>query len=472
MTYLDHFSLAIPPFASTPDPSFFFPSHNYSNIVASLEFAIRRDFGIVKLVGEDGTGKTTLSRLLQDNLARDHATVAMLDARASGRILAALCECFGLQAEADPFESLKRFLLSQNHFGRLTVAIMDEAHHLEPEDFKALVRLERLDVEKKKLLQIVLLGHSQLDERLEQQESGELARYIVFSLATQPLNDEECRRYLLHRLRLARPPVQAEAEEFPPVFSDAALEQLARWSGGVPHVLNLLAESALQRAFGEGSKLVQSAHVLKAARAYPSLVAGRPSRLALLRAGRKFFLILALIVALIAAVTTLVELREHRAPTELPPPAPLEQPKVDVPKPEPVKPEPPKVEPPKVQAPPPPPPPPPATKPEPPKVVAPPPPPPVVAPVAEPQPVAKPQPKPEPKLPPKPVKPKPVKAAPVKAAPVAPKPVVEEAPAPSNPGQISPDDAAPPPPVAAPKPDVDLNDALKAGSGVYPGQRR
>ena len=469
MTYLDHFSLAIPPFASTPDPSFFFPSHNYSNIVASLEFAIRRDFGIVKLVGEDGTGKTTLSRLLQDNLARDHATVAMLDARASGRILAALCECFGLQAEADPFESLKRFLLSQNHFGRLTVAIIDEAHHLEPEDFKALVRLERLDVEKKKLLQIVLLGHSQLDERLEMPDSGELARYIVFSLATQPLNDEECRRYLLHRLRLARPPVETEAEEFPPVFSDAALEQLARWSGGVPHVLNLLAESALQKAFVEGVKLVQSAHVLKAARAYPALVAGRPSRLALLRTGRKFFLFLALIVALVSAVATLVELREHRLSSEPPPPpVPVEQPKVDVPKPEPVKPEPPKPEPPKVQAPPPVPAPAlapaPAPKPEPVQVVAP-PAPPVVAPVAVPQP----QPEQKP-VRPRPVKP--VKPKPVKVAPAVPQPVPEEAPAPSNPGQISPDDAAPPPLVAAPKPDVDLNDALKAGSGVYPGHRR
>jgi len=471
VTYLDHFFLAIPPFASTPDPSFFFPSHNYSNIVASLEFAIRRDFGIVKLVGEDGTGKTTLSRLLQDNLARDHATVAMLDARAAGRILAALCECFGLQAEADPFESLKRFLLSQNHFGRLTVAIIDEAHHLEPEDFKALVRLERLDVEKKKLLQIVLLGHSQLDERLELPDSGELARYIVFSLATQPLNDEECRRYLLHRLRLARPPVETEAEEFPPVFSDAALEQLARWSGGVPHVLNLLAESALQKAFVEGVKLVQSAHVLKAARAYPNLVAGRPSRLALLRTGRKFFLILALVVALVSAVATLVEVRERRLPSEPPPPVPVEQPKPEPVKPEPVKPEPAKVEPPKVQAPPPVPAsaPAPAPKPEPAKVVAP-PAPPVVAPVVAPQP--KPEQKPAKPNQVKPVMPKPVKVAPVKAAPAGPQPVPEEAPAPSNPGQISPDDAAPPPPVAAPKPDVDLNDAMKAGSGVYPGQRR
>lgn len=483
MSYLKHFALAIPPFASTPDPSFFFPSHDYSNIVASLEFAIRRDFGIVKLVGEDGTGKTTLSRLLQGNLARDDAAVAMLDARAAGRILPALCACFGLQPEADHFEALRRYLLSQHHFGRLTVAIIDEAHHLEPDDFKALVRLERLEAEKKKLLQIVLLGHSQLDERLALPESGELARYIVFSLATQPLNEEESRRYLLHRLRLARPP---ETEDEPQVFADTALEQLARWGGGKPYVLNLLAESALQKAGEEGAKLVLPSHVLAAARAYPGLVSGRPSRLSLLR-GIPWsvpLLTLALVLSVITALLTWK--RESRSVVDMPPPppavvAPVEAPKpvppptppkVEAAKPIPAPPPAAKIEPPKVEAPKPP-----STPPTPPKVEAPKvEPPKVEPPKVEAKPVVAPQPEPKPQMVVKP-KPKPVVKPVVKAAPSP----VEQAPPPSHPGQISPDDAAPPPPVPAPaavpppaasQQDIDLQDAKQAGSGVYPGKHR
>lgn|GEM_PF-2664807 len=469
MSYLKHFALAIPPFASTPDPSFFFPSHDYSNIVASLEFAIRRDFGIVKLVGDDGTGKTTLSRLLQSNLAHDDAAVAMLDARAAGRILPALCACFGLQPEADHFEALRRFLLSQHHFGRLTVAIIDEAHHLEPEDFKALVRLERLDVEKKKLLQIVLLGHSQLDERLAQPEGSELARYIVFSLATQPLNEEESRRYLLHRLRLARPP---EAEDEPQVFADTALEQLARWGGGKPYVLNLLAESALQKAGEEGAKLVLPSHVLTAARAYPGLVSGRPSRLSLLRGVPWSVPLLAMALVMSVIIALLTWKRESR-PVDLPPPpppavvAPVEAPKpvpppappkVEAPKPVPAPPPAAKIEPPKVEAPKPPPAPPAAPKVEPPKVEA----------------VPAPQPEPKPQVVAKP-KAKPVVKPVVKAAPSP----VEQAPPPSHPGQVSPDDAAPPPPMPAPvatptasPQEIDLQDAKQAGSGVYPGKHR
>lgn len=595
VNHLAHFGLAIPPFASTPDPSFFFPSHDYSNIVASLEFAIRRDFGIVKLVGGDGTGKTTLSRLLQGNLVVDHGAVAMLDARAAGRILSALCASFDVHPGSDPFEALRRHLLSQHHFGRLTVAIIDEAHRLDADDFENLLKLERLEIEKKKLLQIVLMGDPLLDERLKEPEAGDLARHIVFSLSTNPLAEAEACRYVLHRLRLARPLRTAETEDEAEVqiFSEPALEQLARWSGGVPQVLNLLAEWAMQRAFEENARLVQPSHVLAAARAYPGLVVGRPSRLSLLRPGRRRvrFLTILLILALGVMGVTLwarqngfwessqtvsqpmvlptVPPSVPASPVQMAPPAPVAPapvapapvtpaPVVPVPAvpepamapkpvPQPVAPRKP-VEPPAAESAKPVTPEPPAkpvakapeiSKPaepakpvaapkseEPPKALVPPSPPVTVSkPVqAEPakteitapppassdvpvtKPVTKPEAKPARKAAPKPdgqepsstksVKETPSKEGAVPAAPqekaapekVLPQKVLPEEVLPektlkaSPPAQISPDDAAPPPPgvpapVQAPagkssSEDIDLNDALKAGSGVYPGHKR
>jgi hypothetical protein len=256
------------------------------------------------------------------------------------------------------------------------------------------------------------------------------------------------------------------------VFADTALEQLARWGGGKPYVLNLLAESALQKAGEEGAKLVLPSHVLTAARAYPGLVSGRPSRLSLLRGVPWSVPLLAMALVMSVIIALLTWKRESR-PVDLPPPpppavvAPVEAPKpvpppappkVEAPKPVPAPPPAAKIEPPKVEAPKPPPAPPAAPKVEPPKVEA----------------VPAPQPEPKPQVVAKP-KAKPVVKPVVKAAPSP----VEQAPPPSHPGQVSPDDAAPPPPMPAPvatptasPQEIDLQDAKQAGSGVYPGKHR
>lgn len=446
--YLKHFALAIQPFSSAPDPSLLFLSHNYSNIVASLEFAVRRGFGIVKLVGEDGTGKTALSRLLQGKLTHNDAVVVTLDGRkSSGHVPAALCECFGLQDKTDPFEDLYRYLLSQHHFGRLTVVIIDEAHCLDPQDFNALVRLESMEIEKKKLLQIVLLGHSQLDECLDLPENNALSRCIVFSLSTQLLNEEESRRYLLHRLHLAREP---GVEEEQPVFADTALDQLARWGGGKPYTLNLLAEDALRRAGEEKASLVSLSHVMASIRDNSDQLDAQPGRSLwrLPRLSRRMAL-LAVVVALLVSALALVssvDLTMGRTDG-------MSQPEAAVSAIAPAAP-------PKIETPP-------AS-----------PPPPVVSTVPEPVPVM---------APPVIKEAPPLEAGPSKVYPPASskkaeagrKPARRSGPVenrpealPAVPSSIMPDSAAPTPPApAASLRNTDVIDALRAGSGSYPGTR-
>lgn len=472
--YLAHFNLALPPFAPTADPSFYFPVHDHSNIVASLEFAIRRDFGIVKLVGETGTGKTLLSRMVTAGLSNGQAAVAYLDARAAGRMMAALCDGFSLSVKGDPYDCLRAFLIKQNHTGSLAVAVIDEAQHLELEDFLALLRLETLEIDKKKLLQIILLGDTSLDERLTQPGLQTLNSHIVFSLSTRPLAEAEARRYLLHRLHLAHRPEVMEQ----PIFSEAALDQLARSSGGLPNLLNLLADRALQAAVAEGAKMVQVSHAAQAIKAFPGLVVKKPTWL------DKRGLTIGLSLALVLALAWLGWVWSHRLPPLEPVAAPI---KAEVPPPVPAKIEPPPVKtepaplppvvPVKPEAPPAPPAkidpaPAPAPAPAPVKVEQPPAPPVKI----EPPPAAakiEPAPQSEPSAPPpakSKVKAKPTpkpKAKAVEVAPAAP-------PKPAVPTVISPDDDAPPPPMPAPQKPVE-NDEVKAqnaGSGVYPGTKR
>jgi len=158
----EHFGLAAPPFAEAPDVSFFCPLHDQTNLLASLEFAFKRGFGIVKLLGEEGTGKTLISRVLVASLGAG-AAVGTVDARAAGRLLPALCQAFGVSPEPDPLESLRQFVIGLN--GQLALAVIDEAHRLEDAYLRALSRIDSLFPDKRKPLQVLLLGQPSLDEQ-------------------------------------------------------------------------------------------------------------------------------------------------------------------------------------------------------------------------------------------------------------------------------------------------------------------
>lgn len=264
MPYLAHFGLEDHPFTLTPDVDYFFPTPEHANIIASVEFALRRDTGIIKVVGEVGTGKTLLCRLLMRRLV-DTDTVAYINApRANAQsIILAICEEFGIAVDpaASPYTTLNRFLVAEHEKGRMAVVVVDEAQHLGKDGLEAVRLISNLETEKSKLLQIVLFGQTELDDLLRDPALRQLNQRVVFSLTTKPMTAEESIHYIDHRVGVSR---RAGIEYG--IFSDKARELIARHSRGIPRVINILADKSLLAAFAAGSPVVQPAHVMEAVR--------------------------------------------------------------------------------------------------------------------------------------------------------------------------------------------------------------
>ncbi len=277
MPYLAHFGLKDHPFTLTPNIDYYYPTQENANIIASLDFALRRDSGIMKIVGEVGTGKTLLCRMLINKLV-DTDSVAYINAPQADAqsILRTICGEFGIELgspDGSPYAALNRFLVEEHANGRLAVVVVDEAQHLGKEGLEAVRLISNLETERRKLLQIVLFGQTELDELLRDPGLRQLNQRVAFSFNTGPLTPGEAKRYITHRLRVSR----QQGVEYE-IFADAALSAIAEASGGIPRVINILADKSLLVAFSDGSPIVQRAHALEAIRDTSGLVSPRRFR--------------------------------------------------------------------------------------------------------------------------------------------------------------------------------------------------
>lgn len=286
MPFLAHFGLKEHPFTLMPNPDFYFPSHDHANVLASVEFALRRDTGILKVVGDIGTGKTLICRLLLRKLV-DEQPVAYINApQPDAQLLAmAVCEEFGvaLNANDNPYMMLSRFLIEQHAEGRMCVLVVDEAQALGKEGLETVRLLSNLESEHSKLLQIVLFGQSELDELLRDRSLRQLTQRIVFSFHTRPLSEPDTRRYIEHRLAKSR----LEGADFP-IMTPEALDLLCRHSNGIPRVINILCDKALLVAFSTGAHQVDAPHVEDAILDSPGIA--RPLPFLRRRSGRRLAL--------------------------------------------------------------------------------------------------------------------------------------------------------------------------------------
>ncbi|HEY1723191.1 MAG TPA: AAA family ATPase [Magnetospirillaceae bacterium] len=305
MPYLAHFGLEEHPFTLTPDVDYFFPTQEHANIIGSVEFALRRDTGIIKVVGPVGTGKTLLCRLLIKKLVDTEAVAYINAPRANANsIVLAVCKEFGIEvSDADAaYGALNKFLVEEHAKNHLAVLVVDEAQHLGKEGLELVRLISNLETEKRKLLQIVMFGQTELDELLADPSLRQLTQRIAFSLATKPLTIEESKNYINHRLRVSR----REGIIYD-VFTNRAIDLLSRSCGGVPRVINIVADKSLLAAFAAGSPVVQPAHVTEALKESPALVNPVAPRGGLLRRllGRAVAYIGGLFVIAVAAVAIL-----------------------------------------------------------------------------------------------------------------------------------------------------------------------
>lgn len=279
--YEQHFGLRQPPFALTPDTGFFFRNEAHVEALQVLQVALDAGEGFIKVTGEVGTGKTLLCRLLLNGLDERWVTAWVpnpyLEPDALRRAIAD-----ELRVPLGPtprqhtvVKKLQERLIELAAAGRRVVVIIDEAQALSDQSLEALRLLSNLETETRKLLQVVLFGQPELDERLAQAQLRQLRQRIGFAYRLQPLDAEGVGLYLQHRLAVA-------GYNGRPLFGAPALRRLHRASGGIPRLLNVLAHKALMLAYGRGLREVTAAEVTLAVRdtagATPSPLSGAPRR--------------------------------------------------------------------------------------------------------------------------------------------------------------------------------------------------
>ncbi len=270
MPYLAHFGLREHPFTLTPNTNQYYPTEKHTEIIQSIQFGIARNTGILKVVGDVGTGKTMLCRLLLRKLVGSNDAVAYLNAPQVDpeSIVTLVCAEFGIEtgSRSQMLQGLNTFLLEQHALGRNAVLIVDEAQALGASGLEAVRLLSNLETERSKLLQIVLFGQSELDDLLQQPNLRQVNQRIGFSFNTGPLNIAEATQYITHRVRTSR----VDGIDFP-IFSERAMQALAEAANFVPRVINILADKSLLVAYGDGAIQVTDKHVHTAVADTPQL---------------------------------------------------------------------------------------------------------------------------------------------------------------------------------------------------------
>ena len=246
--YSSFFGLNEKPFSITPDPRYLYMSERHAEGLAHLIYGVRESGGFIQLTGEVGTGKTTLVRSLLQQLPESTDVALILNPQLSrAEFLSAICEELGVSVP-EPGTSIRSlttalnaFLLSNHGKGRHTVLIVDEAQNLRVEVLEQVRLLTNLETTRRKLLQIILIGQPELRALLSRTDMRQLAQRITGRYHLEPLSREESDAYVDHRLQIAG----AVGE----IFTRAAKRELFRLSGGVPRVINVIADRALLGAF-------------------------------------------------------------------------------------------------------------------------------------------------------------------------------------------------------------------------------
>ena len=243
---LAHYGLREPAFSITPDPRFVFLSERHRDALAHLLFGIGQGGGggFVQLTGEVGTGKTTICRLLLEQLPPNTRVALILNPLLSPvELLEAIARELHIPLRGRLgqhkrlVDALNTYLLQAYAEGLRVVLIIDEAQDLSPAALEQVRLLTNLETPAQKLLQIVLLGQPELRDMIATRELRQLAQRITARFHLTPLDATESEGYLRHRFAVAG------GTRFP--FTAAAVRRLHKRAGGIPRLLNILAERAL-----------------------------------------------------------------------------------------------------------------------------------------------------------------------------------------------------------------------------------
>src|SRR5580704_13540392 len=261
------FGLRESPFNVNPDPRYLFLTRHIQEALAGLTYGIQNRKGFILLTGEVGTGKTTLLNRLLDWLhGQRMATAYIFNSRLEvDHLFDYMMADFEIPCESREKSQvllrLNQWLLERYRAGKTAVLIVDEAQNLAPEVLEEIRLLTNLETSTEKLLQIVLTGQPELEEKLKMPSLRQLRQRITLRCRTAPLSLEETFGYVAERLRIAG----ANGE---PIFSKEAIETVSLYSRGIPRVVNLLCEHALINAYVDHLRPVPAHLVEEVAREF------------------------------------------------------------------------------------------------------------------------------------------------------------------------------------------------------------
>ena len=262
--YLEHFGLDSPPFKITPVTDFFFSGANRGEILDALIYAITESEGIIKVTGEVGSGKTMLCRMLLERLPQHVESIYLANPSLSREeMLYAIADGLGLNLEGQRvnviMQALQNLLTQKATEGKRVVVLVDEAHAMPLDTLEELRLLYNLQVGDHKLLQIMLFGQPELNEKLNQPNMRQLKDRIVHHFTMLPLSKTAIESYLLFRMRAA-------GYRGPNVFSHAAINLIGKASNGLMRRVNILADKSLLAAFVEDTHNIEIRQVQAAIR--------------------------------------------------------------------------------------------------------------------------------------------------------------------------------------------------------------
>ncbi len=266
--YKSFFGLKENPFNVNPDPRYLFLTKQIEEALSGLMYGIQTRKGFITLTGEVGTGKTTLVNRLLDWLhLRRTKTAFLFNSRMNSSqlfdfILAEFDIACETRSKSQQLLKLNHWLLERYRAGETAVLIVDEAQNLTFPVLEEIRLLTNLETSTEKLLQIVLSGQPELEDKLKLPQLRQLRQRITLRCKTMPMSQEQTHDYVQERLRIAGAAAETE------IFSPAAMDAIHLYSMGIPRVINLLCEHSLINSFVDQQKIIEAKVIADVAREF------------------------------------------------------------------------------------------------------------------------------------------------------------------------------------------------------------
>lgn len=263
MMYRNFYQLNEKPFSLLPDPNYLYMGKKHSMAYSMLEYGLESEAGFTVITGEVGCGKTTLIRHLLNHMPHELTVGLITNTHKSlGNLLQWIAYAFDLdfkdKGDAELYQDLVDFMIQKYAQGKRVVIIVDEAQNMEPDVLEELRVFSNINADKYQVLQIVIVGQPELRDVLQRKELRQFAQRVVVDYHIEKLNPDEVKKYIQHRIKVAG--------GNPEIFSECAIEAISNSSGGVPRLVNSLADMALVYGYAENKHKITSEIVASIAR--------------------------------------------------------------------------------------------------------------------------------------------------------------------------------------------------------------